>query len=80
MREAAPRVRAHIADELRVQRQHVALLIGGHAAADEKVVPEHEVLRGQAFAVLSLMRDAGIENVVKYAMLDDGVEPAQNFL
>ena len=55
--------------ELRICRQKIALLIGSHAAAAERIVPNQEMVRGLAVRA-ALMRDGGIVDIVEHAVLD----------
>ena len=67
--EALAGVLADVVCELRICRQKIALLIGRHAAAAERIVPNQEVVRGPAVRA-ALMRDGGIVDIVEHAVLN----------
>ena len=67
--EALAGVLADVVCELRICRQKIALLIGRHTAAAERIVPNQEVVRGLAVRA-ALMRHGRIVDVVEHAVLD----------
>ena len=67
--EALTGVLADVVCELRICRQKIALLIGSHAAAAERIVPNQEMVRGLAVRA-ALMRHGGIVDIVEHAVRD----------
>ena len=67
--EALAGVLADVVCEFRICRQKIALLIGRHTAAAERIASDQEMVRGIAVRA-ALMRDGGIVDVVEHAVLD----------